>query len=51
MTDKAFLQDWAERYKSGTCTEDHLIRLNKIGKITNEELDSILALKKQEEVI
>lgn len=51
MADKAFLQDWSERYKNGTCTEDHLRRLNKIGRITAEELASILALKKQEEVI
>ncbi len=43
MTDKAFLQDWQERYIKGTCTEDHLRRLNKIGRITDEELVAILS--------
>ena len=51
MTHEEFVADWQERYIKGICTEDHLRRLNKIGRITAEELASILALKKQEEVI
>lgn len=43
MTHEEFVADWKERYaKKGTCTEDHLRRLEKIGRLTSEEVNAIL---------
>lgn len=45
MTHDEFVLDWKERYKKNTCTEDHLRRLEKIGRLTNEEVNLILNSK------
>ena len=45
MTHEEFVADWQERYIKGTCTEDHLLRLQKIGRLTSEEVDLILKSK------
>ncbi|MDU6361838.1 MAG: hypothetical protein E6590_18080 [Clostridiales bacterium] len=45
MTHEEFVADWKERYAKGICTEDHLRRLEKIGRLTNEEVNAILNSK------
>lgn len=45
MASEEFVKDWAERYAKGTCTKDHLSRLQKIGKLTSEEVNIILNSK------
>ena len=45
MASEEFVKDWKERYAKGICTEDHLRRLEKIGRLTNEEVNAILNSK------
>lgn len=45
MANEGFVKDWAERYAKGTCTEDHLRRLERIGRLTSEEVNIILNSK------
>ena len=45
MASEEFVKDWAERYAKGTRTEDHLRRLERIGRLTSEEVNTILSSK------
>lgn len=40
-----FAKDWCDRYKHNTCTQEHLRRLQNIGRLTSEEVDIILKSK------
>lgn len=48
MTHEEFVADWKERYIKNTCTEDHLWRLQKIGRLTEEEVYQIIKRKESE---
>lgn len=49
MTHEEFVKDWIERYVKGTCTIDHLQRLQAIGRLTEEEVRKILVEKRKRE--
>lgn len=49
MTHDEFLADWKERYIKGTCTKDHLLRLQKIGRLSEEEVQEIINSKESVE--
>lgn len=38
--------DWKERYLNNTCTLEHLQRLQKIGRLSEEEVRHIISLKR-----
>lgn len=42
MTHEEFVKDWTERYVKGTCTLEHLQRLQAIGRLTEEQVRQIL---------
>ena len=45
MTHEEFVADWKNRYEKGTCTKDHLFGLQKIGRLTDDEVQDIINSK------
>lgn len=51
MTQEEFVADWQERYIKGTCTKEHLLRLQKINRLSEEEVQTILNSKESVEMM
>lgn len=45
MTHEEFVEDWKNRYIKDVCTKDHLLRLQRIGRLSAEEVQMIINAK------